>query len=591
MLRDEVLESLHDGVIIVGAGGAIELVNPAAERILGISAGEVAGRGFGEAFIAREGLDELTEVMLEAVQGTAHGVRRAVTLRAGAGEGTKLVSAVASYLQDDGSGRRAVICVFSDVTELRDLQHRELEMAREAERQHERLQEAYREIEERNEALTRHARRVQRARVAATAIVIAVFLGAGAFALRPPLSLSLPPALNPFAPGRTGAAGGAGGEVGADGEPRTVTARAGSIESLVVLSAALAPWREVRIESPLGGRVDALHVAYGQSVAAGEPLVEFDRAELERSYGAARLAYLERAQALERLEAWATSPDVATARRALGKATIELDNRTRQLARTTILLREGLIAAKEHEEAKRQLDNQRLDVEAAEEELATVLAQGGEQAVAAARLEVAAAGARMERLARDRDHAVLSAPNDGVVLNPARGERAVAVGRSYTRGDLVLSLGDFERMAAHALADEIDVVRITEGQRARVRGYAFPGLLLQGRVERAAWQAEPVRGAPQYQVVVILDPFQPGERERLRPGMSCRIEIVVYRNPNAVLVPVDAVRRRGGEDTVTVWNEAAGEREQRTVTAGETTLREVEIVAGLAAGEQVIVEP
>ena len=584
MLRDQVLESLHDGVIIVGAGGAIELVNPAAERILDVSAGEVVGRGFGEAFIAREGLDELTEVMLEAVQGTAHGVRRAVTLRAGAGAETKLVSAVASYLRDDGGGRRAVICVFGDVTELRDLQHRELEMAREAERQHERLQAAYREIEERNQALTRHAKRVQRARVAATAIVIAAFLGAGAFALRP----SLPPALNPFAAGRPAAAG---EDAGADGEPRTVTARAGSIESLVVLSAALAPWREVRIESPLGGRVQALHVAYGQSVAAGAPLVEFDRAALERSYGAARLAYLEKAQALERLEAWATSPEVAAARRALGKAAIELDNRTRQLARTTILLREGLIAAKEHEEAKRQLDNQRLDLEAAEEELATVLAQGGEQAVAAARLEVAAASARRERLARDRDYAVLRAPNDGVVLNPARGQRAVAVGRSYTRGDLLLSLGDFERMAAHALADEIDVVRIAEGQRARVRGHAFPGLRLQGQVEWVASQAEPVRGAPQYRVVVILDPFQPGERERLRPGMSCRIEIVVYRNPNAVLVPVDAVRRRGGEDSVTVWNEAAGERERRTVTAGETTLREVEIVAGLAAGEQVLAEP
>ena len=575
MLRDHLLESLHDGVIIVGSEGEVELVNAAAERILGIRSGEVAGASFGEGFIAREGLDELTEVMLDAVHGKAHGVRKAVTIRTDGGP--RLVSAVASYLDEGDGERRAVICVFSDVTELRELRHRELEMAREAEQQHERLQDAYREIEERNEALNVILKKVQRARVVATAIVIVVFLGAGAFALRLPL--------NPFAPRAPDAAA-----ADPEGRPRTATARAGRLESLVTLSANLAPWRVLPVASPLTGEVATLHFAYGQTVAAGDPLVEFDRAALQRSYEEARVAYLGSVRALERIEAWDTGPEVAAVRRTLGKARIEFDNRTRQLARAAFLLQEGLIAASEHEDAKRQLDNQRLDLEAAQEELETVLAQGGEAALAAAQLDVAAALTRMERLERDRDHTALLAPHDGIVLNPERGQREVAIGARFSRGDVVLSLGDFERMAASATVDEIDVVRIEEGQRVRVRGHAFPGLVLEGRVSRVAAQAAVSRGAPQYEVAMLLDPFQPGQRERLRPGMTCRIEIVVYANPRAVLVPVGAVRRRGGVDTVTVWHDETGSREERTVTAGETTLREVEIVSGLAAGEQVVVE-
>ena len=68
-IHREVLGNLEDGVLVVGLGGRIETLNPAAERILGLEAGEAEGRIFAELFIAREGFDDFTQLLIDATTG------------------------------------------------------------------------------------------------------------------------------------------------------------------------------------------------------------------------------------------------------------------------------------------------------------------------------------------------------------------------------------------------------------------------------------------------------------------------------------------------------------------------------------------
>lgn len=65
VIHREVLDNLKGGVV-VELGGRIETPNPAAERILGLEAGEAAGRSLAELFILRRGFHDFTQLVIDA---------------------------------------------------------------------------------------------------------------------------------------------------------------------------------------------------------------------------------------------------------------------------------------------------------------------------------------------------------------------------------------------------------------------------------------------------------------------------------------------------------------------------------------------
>ena len=73
--------------------------------------------------------------------------------------------------------------------------------------------------------------------------------------------------------------------------------------------------------------------------------------------------------------------------------------------------------------------------------------------------------------------------------------------------------------------------------------------------------------------------------ERLRPGMSARVNVTVARRKGVVYLPPDAIREDGQSKWVLV---AKGEkRERREITVGLEALDRTEITSGIKAGEQV----
>ena len=161
-IHGRLLDHLLDGVMVVERGGTITVLNPAAARILGVLPEEVAEKTFTELFIAREGFEEFSDLVLDAVTGEGEGGRQVVTL--GTGDAARTLSVAISYIRPSGhdAGEAvALISVFSDITELRELRETELRMAKAVEAQHAELQTAYRRIEERNETLAAMLKKVQ----------------------------------------------------------------------------------------------------------------------------------------------------------------------------------------------------------------------------------------------------------------------------------------------------------------------------------------------------------------------------------------------------------------------------------------------
>jgi PAS domain S-box-containing protein len=67
LLARETIESMRDAVLSINRKGAIIMLNPAAERLLGIKAEEVLGHSFAEIFIDRSDLEGLNDCVLEAI--------------------------------------------------------------------------------------------------------------------------------------------------------------------------------------------------------------------------------------------------------------------------------------------------------------------------------------------------------------------------------------------------------------------------------------------------------------------------------------------------------------------------------------------
>ena len=76
----------------------------------------------------------------------------------------------------------------------------------------------------------------------------------------------------------------------------------------------------------------------------------------------------------------------------------------------------------------------------------------------------------------------------------------------------------------------------------------------------------------------------------LRNGMSCEVEIVAERHPDALYVPVQSIVRVGSNTTAFVVNDQ-GVAEARIVEVGADNNRMVHILKGLAEGDRVLLAP
>ena len=581
-IHGRLLDHLLDGVMVVERGGTITVLNPAAARILGVLPEEVAEKTFTELFIAREGFEEFSDVVLDAVTGEGEGGRQVVKL--GTGDAARTLSVAISYIRPSGhdAGEAvALISVFSDITELRELRETELRMAKAVEAQHAELQTAYRRIEERNETLAAMLKKVQVARVLATVVVIGVFLGAGAYVWQP-LDLFR----SAFGPSVVSQA-----DAGVAKGWRTIVVEPRQLRETIALVGTVAPWRTIAVTSPIESRVLAVHFRYGQKVEEGNLLVELDTSEIVREHRRAQVEYIDALKAFETVRDWKNGPEMIVARRAFARARIALESQETRLKRTAFLLEQGLVPASRHEEADRQYRRQLLDFEAARHDLEAARARGGKEAIDKAALELSSAREEMQELEESTEQGDVRASVSGVIMTSSRpGAKNLAAGWSVDKGEALLEIGDFSRMAAIAMVDEVDVVRLAVGQTVWVTGNAFPDLRMRGTVTHVSAQPLPkARGATRFEVKVTLDPLEADQRGRLRTGMSCTLEIVIYNKAAALMVPIGAVERSGRSHRLGVIDRETRMVRHREVKIGPTTLDSVEITSGLKPGDEIVV--
>jgi HlyD family secretion protein len=200
------------------------------------------------------------------------------------------------------------------------------------------------------------------------------------------------------------------------------------------------------------------------------------------------------------------------------------------------------------------LDDARLKLARAEElskeqllpqsdlETARTTAQSAEAQLKANRAAVTQAVAAVNQAQVDLDHTIIRSPIDGIVVG-----RSVDVGQTVAASlqapTLFVIAQDLSQMQVLASIDEADIGRVHTGQTATFHVDSFPDQTFEGRVDQVRLQPTTVQNVVTYSAIISVG--NPGQR--LMPGMTATVSLVVSQRDDVLRIPASALRFRPPE--------------------------------------------
>jgi len=376
---------------------------------------------------------------------------------------------------------------------------------------------------------------------------------------------------------------------------RTARVARGNVVLSVSATGTVQPASLVEVRSRATGTVTRVRVDEGQTVNAGEVLVEINdpdaRAAVESTRAALRSAEAAAASARARLDALRAGATVYArqqAEEAVRQADASLAQAKSNLVRQEQLFKDGYIPQSAVDQARRDAAVAESQLRAAQAHLADVQTGATPEQIAesealfrqsVAQADQARSNQRQadERLAETR----ISAPISGVVVKRSVDVGQTVIGGSGVGGTLVITLAQIDPLLAAVNVDETDISGIRLSMPVRLTADALPDVVVSGRVDQIAAQAQVVQNVTQFAVTVTLLAPPPA----MRLGMTVNAEFVRARAANVLVVPQEAVKV-GNSASVTVVG-PGGTLQTRAVQTGVSDGRQVEITNGLTEGEVV----
>jgi HlyD family secretion protein len=339
----------------------------------------------------------------------------------------------------------------------------------------------------------------------------------------------------------------------------------------VVVSGRVAAAARVAIGTVAMGRVVEVAVREGDRVKAGAVLVRLEDREATATLaqaGAALQQALARSDQVRRITGRVASEDQRQAKAALDLAEL-------RFARTTSLAAAGAQTGDELAQARALVEQARARHAASRSQAAgSGSAAGSESRAASAAVDMA--GANVEsasaRLAQTR----ILAPSDGTIL-----ARNVEVGDVVLPGAALLGLATDGASYLVVQPDEKNLHLLREGQDAVASCDAFPGRTFPAKVSRILPAVDRLRGTVEVRLSMPEPP------DFLRPDMTVSVEVLAERRESALVLPETAVHEVAG-DRPWVLAVRDGRLERRDVRLGLRGEDRVEVVEGLAVGEDVV---
>lgn len=346
--------------------------------------------------------------------------------------------------------------------------------------------------------------------------------------------------------------GGGGGVAVTQAEPVFRT-----IRPSILASGSLAHENEVTLTSEVIGRVTAVYVAEGDSVTAGQLVLQIDdeafSAQLQQNEASVRLQEI-----------------------AIEGAELNAENLRSRRNRSKQLFEQKLLDENAYEELDHQYQMAKVNLKSSVERLVQTKAQ-------------------LQQFADQLAKTQVRAPILGVVtsLDIEVGETAIS-STTNIPGSGLMTIADPTSIITEVYIDEADVADVRVGQAAEIVAIAYPDQPLTGVVEFIANTAktEPNRRGLTFLVRIRITE---SNGIALRPGMSCRAAVFTESEEEVLSLPIQAIATEEVGSAKTqqhyVFVEREGRARKQVVSVGLSDDEYQEITEGLEAEDKVVTGP
>jgi len=321
----------------------------------------------------------------------------------------------------------------------------------------------------------------------------------------------------------------------------------------VILNASgyVTPRRRATVAAKITGRVQELLVEEGMHVEAGQVLARLDDSDAKARVASAR-----------------TNHEVALA--AIAELEVNLADANRTLHRTESLRSEGVASQQDLDHAQAAADALK----------ARIALTKGQVRYAKAQLDVAL---------QDLDNCTVRSPFKGIAVSKDAqiGEMVspVSAGGGFTRTGIA-TIVDMNSLEIEVDVNESYIAKVSTGQKVEATLDAYPDWQIPSTVRTVIPTAD--RQKATVKVRIAFDALDP----RILPDMGVKVSFLnneeTSKNTGAhTLIPRKAVRDVDGKQVVFQFKE--GKLTMRPVKLGQTRGNEIEVLEGIAAGDQVVV--
>ncbi len=245
--------------------------------------------------------------------------------------------------------------------------------------------------------------------------------------------------------------------------------------------------------------------------------------------------------------------------------------------------------------AQTKIDNAKRSLENAQAQYAKLAAPADRSTIQSASSQLTSARAQMQSAQLNFDKTIIKSPIDGQVAT-LDAEVGIDPGSDATvSGASSIATIVTKQQIAIIQLNEVDTAKIAVGQKAKLTFDAIPELTIDGTVSEIGGVGSVTSGVVNYGIKVAFDT----QDERVKPGMSASVDIIVNSKDGALLIPNEALKSGIQEKNyveILPGVTSSGRRPvsslvtpvRQPVEIGDSNDTQTEIISGLTEGDLVI---
>ncbi|PKM76619.1 MAG: efflux RND transporter periplasmic adaptor subunit [Firmicutes bacterium HGW-Firmicutes-15] len=341
-------------------------------------------------------------------------------------------------------------------------------------------------------------------------------------------------------------------------EVETITAGKGNIQHTVVDTGYVQAAERYDLYAEQGARVSKISVSVGQGIQKGQVMMVLENLDISMSSKQLVIS-LNQAKSL-----------ITAAQAAVDRSSLDLRDAQDKFARVKELFAAGAISKTEYDETRSLVDKYQTNFKEQTESLKS------------AQNQVNTYEELLSQSQQKEEQLVVKSPIAGTLMQlPVQQEQVVQSGTLLARVALVSDL----EIKADLLSDDLGEVKV--GQKVQVSAPVMGETVLNGEIIKIYPQAEEKQsalGVIQRRVPVMIAMEGTGN---LKPGYETRVSIATASREDVLIVPRGAVLSASDEQQQ-VMVISNGRMTLRNVKIGLFDSKNIEIIEGLKAGDQII---